>query len=203
MSYISRRQTSEINMETFFQDRTFTPTILGNQQLKFGEYENCTFEQLNLNSHDIGGYIFIDCLFEDCDLSMVKIKATSFQQVKFHGCKMLGLHFDDCNPFLFSPIYESCNLSMSTFNGLNLRKSSFKDCQLQSVDFTEADMQGIKMDTCDLQNAIFEFTNIKEADLTSSFSYKIDPEKNTIKNAKFSWPAAYGLLSKYNVIIDQ
>ena len=91
---------------------------------------------------------------------------------------------------------------MSTFTGLMLKKTRFIDCQIRECDFTDADLKNSVFINCNLAGSTFENTNLDFADLKTSYNYKIDPELNNIKNASFSWPAASGLVSKYNIDID-
>jgi hypothetical protein len=40
---------------------------------------------------------------------------TAFRDIKFKGCKMLGLNFEDCNEFGLSFNFENCSLNHSSF----------------------------------------------------------------------------------------
>ena len=71
-----------------------------------GEYENCLFRNCEFAESDLMNIIFIDCTFEQCNLSMAKIRNTALKTVKFIHCKLLGLNFSDCNPFLLSLYFE-------------------------------------------------------------------------------------------------
>jgi fluoroquinolone resistance protein len=115
---------------------------------------------------------------------------------------MLGLRFENCNPFGLSVSFESCILNHSTFYHLKLKKTSFKSLKLQETDFTGCDLSGSLFDNCDLSKATFEDTNIEKADFRTSFNYSIDPESNRIKKAKFSLSGIPGLLDKHDIEIE-
>lgn len=166
------------------------------------EYENCTFSQCNFSSADLSDQIFIECTFDNCDISMAKLSNTAFRTVKFKACKLLGLHFEDCNKFLLSMEYEGCLLNLSSFYKLPLKNTLFKDCSLHEVDFTESVLTSSKIINCDLAGAIFENTILEKADFRSSFNFSIDPERNRIQKAKFSLTEITGLLDKYNIEIE-
>ena len=83
-----------------------------------------------------------------------------------------------------------------------IKKTTFKNSQLQEVDFTESELSYSVFDYCDLTRATFYNTNIEKADFRTSNNYSIDPENNQIKKARFSLPAAAGLLDKYDIEID-
>jgi uncharacterized protein YjbI with pentapeptide repeats len=114
-------------------------------------------------------------------------------------CKMLGMHFENCNDFLFSVFFENCQLNLSSFYKRNIRKNIFKNVNLHEVDFTETDAAGAVFENCDFNRAVFSNTILEKADFRSSFNYSIDPDLNKIKKAKFSKEGISGLLDKYNI----
>ena len=86
---------------------------------------------------------FIDCSFSGCELSNAKLNDTAFRNIQFAGCKMLGLHFENCNPFLLEMSFEDCNLSHASFYQLTLKNSIINNSILHEADFTEADLDDI------------------------------------------------------------
>ncbi len=133
---------------------------------------------------------------------MAKLVKTSFQDTKFKDCKLLGLHFFDCNSFLFTVDFDNCHLNLASFYKLKLKKIRFKDSSLHEVDFTETDLSNSIFDNCDLSRTIFDSTILERADLRTSFDYSIDPELNRIKKARFSTAGVAGLLDKYDIDIE-
>jgi uncharacterized protein YjbI with pentapeptide repeats len=115
---------------------------------------------------------------------------------------MLGLHFENCNPFLFSISLDNCTLNLSSFYRVKLKNTKFKDCALLEVDFTEADLSNAIFENSDLAGAIFDNTILEKADLRSAFNYAIDPQQNRIKKARFSMAGISGLLYKYDIQIE-
>jgi uncharacterized protein YjbI with pentapeptide repeats len=73
---------------------------------------------------------------------------------------------------------------------------------MEGVDFEEAEMMEVKMLKCELLHANFERTNLENSDLRYATNYRIDPERNNVKGARFSFPEVAGLLDKYNIIIE-
>jgi uncharacterized protein YjbI with pentapeptide repeats len=145
---------------------------------------------------------FADCEFKHCDLSLVKLKNSVLRDVTFTGCKLLGVHFEECNKFGFSAKFERCQVKLSSFYKLSLKEAVFKECDLQEVDFTETNLTAARLEQCDLSRAIFKNTVLEKADLRTSYNYSIDPETNRIKKAKFSFTGIAGLLDKYNIVIE-
>jgi uncharacterized protein YjbI with pentapeptide repeats len=151
---------------------------------------------------DLTKVVFIECTFDGCDLSMTTLNNTSLREIKFKNCKMLGLHFEECNPFLFEVSFSNCQLNLSSFYQRRLKQTVFSNCQLQEVDFAEADLTAAKFDNCDLTYAVFSNTILEKADFTTSHSYILDPETNYLTGARFSLDGLPGLLTKYAIEIE-
>jgi fluoroquinolone resistance protein len=168
--------------------------------LKKGQYENCTFTDCIFNNANLTDIHFTECTFDTCDLS--NANQTAFKDVNFKNCKMLGLRFDACNPFLISFKFDTCLLSFSSFFQLKLKNTLFKDCKLEEVEFAETDLTSAVFKNCDLYRAVFDRTKLDGADFRSSFNFIIDPEKSSIYKAKFSKQTLAGLLMKYKIVIE-
>ena len=186
----------------FIESKTFDKTDFTAVALPQGEYELCTFTECNFSSSDLSGISFTECSFNGCNLSLAKISQAAFKEVTFRECKLLGLHFENCNPFLFAIDFDRCTINLSSFYQLNLKRCRLKKCSMQEVDFTEADLSALVLDQCDLAGAIFENTVLEKTDFRSAYNYTIDPEKNRMKKARFSLPGIAGLLDKYGIVIE-
>lgn len=166
------------------------------------EFEDCTFSRCNFSGSELSFFSFEECEFDDCDFSNARINGSSFKNVKFTNCKMLGLRFDECDDFLFQVDFEHCNLALASFYGVSLKQRSFISCNLRETDFTEAKMQGCSMVSCQTYEAQFERTHLERADLRGADGITLDPENNFIKGARFSRENLEGLLSKYQIVIE-
>jgi fluoroquinolone resistance protein len=86
------------------------------------EYKNCIFRNCNFASASLAGIVFTDCSFTDCNFSMTNVKGTSFKTVEFKNCKLTGLNFSSCNPFLLSMSFAECQLNLTSFYNLRMKK---------------------------------------------------------------------------------
>lgn len=172
------------------------------EPLTSGEYENCAFINCDLSGTDLSEFIFIECMFSETNLSNATLNRTSFREVIFRDCKMMGLRFENCLPFLAPPEFHNCLLRLSSFVEMKMPKVKFCKCDLQEVDFTGADLTGAVFEKCDLTNAVFDDTKLEKADLRKSFNYSIDPDRNRIRKARFSLEGLPGLLGNFDIIID-
>jgi len=169
--------------------------------LERGDYEDCIFSNCNFSNADLSHINFVECELNDCDLSTSKLVNTAFREITFKGCKLLGLHFEHCNDFLFQVRFENCQLDLSTFYQRQLKQTLFKDCSLKETDFTEADLTASVFDNCDLAGAVFENSILEKADLRTAHNFNINPNTNRINKAVFSNNNLSGLLQQYDVVI--
>jgi uncharacterized protein YjbI with pentapeptide repeats len=170
--------------------------------LAVGDYENCAFISCDFSNSDLSDINFLECQFRECNLSLAALTRTSFREAKFINCKLLGLHFNDCNNLIITFEFEGCTLDLSSFYKLKLKNTRFKNSKINDADFTETDLSNSSFDNCDLQKTVFENTNLEGVDFRTAFNYSIDPEANRIKKAKFSVPSITGLLGKYDIEIE-
>jgi uncharacterized protein YjbI with pentapeptide repeats len=85
---------------------------------------------------------------------------------------------------------------------LQLKKQYFRSCKFNEADFTESELTAAVFEDCDLQNALFERSVLEQADFSTARNFKIDPERNRLKKAKFSKDGVVGLLGKYDIVIE-
>jgi len=186
----------------YIADQIFENKDSKTKPLKKGEYENCQFLNCDFSECDLSDFVFTDCEFNFCNLSLVKLIKTTFRDVKFQNCKMLGLHFEDSNEFALSFGFDNCTLDHSSFYKTKIIKTIFKNTRLIEVDFSDCDLTSSSFFNCDLSGAIFDSTNLEKVDFLTSFNYSLDPDKNKLKKTKFSSNGLSGLLNKYDIIIE-
>jgi uncharacterized protein YjbI with pentapeptide repeats len=73
---------------------------------------------------------------------------------------------------------------------------------MKEVNFTGANLTNSVFENCNLDNVAFNDTQLAAVDFTSAYNYKIDPEFNPMKKAKFSTQGISGLLGKYDIKIQ-
>ena len=167
-----------------------------------GEYDSCTFSNCNFATASFQQASFENCKFEDCDLSNIKVVKVNFQNVRFVRCKMLGIAFTTANPFLLELHLDHCTLDYCNFYKLPLKKSKFLQSRLREVDFSQANLSEASFQGSDLLGAVFDQTNLEKADFRDAVNYRIAPELNAIKGARFDLAGLPGLLESYGIKVD-
>ena len=73
---------------------------------------------------------------------------------------------------------------------------------MKEVSFVGSNLTQSVFENCNLENAIFNDTQLAGVNFTSAYNYKIDPEFNPMKKARFSSQGIVGLLDKYDIKIE-
>lgn len=183
-------------------NKTFSRIDFTTNRLPIGEYDQCTFTNCTFAESEISNCVFLECEFISCNLSLTRVKNTAFQDVYFLECKVLGIKFNECNDFLLTLNFKKCQLNVSSFYQLKLIGIEFENCKLTEVDFTESNLTKVIFENCELSNAIFDNTILIKSDFRTAVNFTIDPDKNQLKNAKFSRDNIHGLLIKHQIIIE-
>ena len=183
------------------EDQLFENIDYTIQSFPKADYEYCTFKSCVFENIDLSDTVFLECNFVNCNLSLACITNTTFGNVTFEACKMLGLRFDSCNRNI-QIVFRNCILDYSSFCGMKLKGVLFRDSKLVEVNFTGADLTFASFAGSDLSGTIFNNTVIVSADFSTARNFEIDPEQNKLQKAKFSSSDLIHLLTKYRLEIS-
>ena len=189
-------------LDNYFDSEEYSKIDFSKTKIKKGEYDNCTFIKCNFEGIHASNIQFVECEFIECNFSNAIVKDTAFKDVNFINCKMIGVKFNECDPFLLQFTFSYCQLNFSSFYQLKIPNTKFINCNLQEVDFTETDLSNTFLDSCDLKLAIFERTNLEKTDFRTAFNFNINPENNRLKHARFSKGNLLGLLLEYKIVVE-
>lgn len=184
-----------------FDDVKFENSENFKREYAKGEYDHCTFSNLQLNSIDLSDSRFIDCTFEGCELSNPQLRRTSFQNCKFVNCKMLGWRFNDCDSFRLSFSFANCILDQSTFIDVKMPSTDFGGSSLRECDFENCDFSQSNFQNCNLLGARFLGVNLSRSNFENAQQFILSPSMNTVSKAIFSRHSLGGLLQEFKIEI--
>ena len=165
------------------------------------EYIDCIFRKCDFSYAELYNCRFEDCVFENCNFSMTKMDKTVHNNSKFNHCKLQGIAFEQCSNSMFRVTFESCSLSYTSFNEKKIPKTLFRKSELKAVDFSGCDLSNSKFENCELPDCIFSQTILNGVDFSSATQFRIDPEINRLKGARFDALSLANLLDKYGIVI--
>ncbi|HSD13956.1 MAG TPA: pentapeptide repeat-containing protein [Flavobacterium sp.] len=185
----------------FIYDKEYRNNIFAEYEIKFKEFENCTFNHCDFTLCNFLGTVFIDCTFYHCNFREAKVGHIGMRNAVFNDCDFTSVNFAMTDQILHEFHFNNSLLDYSQFYALKLKRISFTNCSMVSVDFMKTDLTEALFDNCNLRLAVFTDANCEKTDFYSSFDFNIDPEKTKLKKAIFSSEGIKGLLTKYNLVI--
>jgi uncharacterized protein YjbI with pentapeptide repeats len=185
----------------YILDKEFRNFVFDENDIKYKDYENCTFHNCDFRSCLFQTVTFIDCNFQDCNFQDTKINYVSLRGAFFTNCNFTSVNFAMTDQVLYEFNFKDCLLDYAKFYALKLKKMQFTNCSMIAVDFMGSDLTEVLFDNCNLRRAVFIDTIANKADFYTSYDYTIDPEKNKLKKAIFSVDGLKGLLEKYDLVI--
>ena len=165
------------------------------------EFEDAEFTRCLFFGSDAREAKFVDCIFESCTLSSVKIDRAVLQAT-FRNCKIEGINFFTAKREVLSLAFENCLVRYSSFAELKLKETVFKACTMEQVDFADADLTEVEFTDCSFEDCTFCNTNLTKADFRRARGYQIDPRINKVKGARFDVSEVLGLLSAFEIRVD-
>lgn len=181
------------NLE-FINNVDFSQQPLPDTSFEQYKFKNCTFT-------DLSGIDFIDCIFQDCNMSNASVKNCKISDIAFINCKLTGVNFSESKDFAFTAKFESCILDYAIFEQKKLNKTVFNNCRIHGADFTQSDVSKCRLNNCDFMDSVFHNTNLAGVDFSNSKNFTIDPTNNNVKKAKFLSSDLAGLLTRFDIII--
>ncbi|MGF1922755.1 MAG: pentapeptide repeat-containing protein [Bacteroidia bacterium] len=191
----------QVEDSVYYVGKQFERSALPVRGTKETQFEDCTFKNCDLTEFNFTGCDFTNTTFEECNFSMLKLGYIGLDKVDFKGCKMVGADFSNVKDFLFNARFTNCILDYAAFMKKKNRKGFFSSCSLKGADFSETDLTDTQFERCDLTATVFMNTILNGANFATSFNFTIDPERNSLKKAKFSADGLAGLLTKYGIIV--
>ncbi|WP_269225027.1 pentapeptide repeat-containing protein [Flavobacterium eburneipallidum] len=182
--------------------KTFEKVSFIDKKVNNREFEDCVFKNCDFSNSNFSNNTFMDCEFIDCNLSMTQLDGTSLKTVDFKNCKLLGIQFNACADFMFGVSFQDCVLDYSSFSNKKMPKTKFHSCSMKEVSFIGTNLTNSTFENCNLDNAIFNDTQLAGVDFRTATNFKIDPEFNPMRKAKFSTQGIVGLLDKYDIKIE-
>lgn len=185
----------------YITDRTYKDEFFLEADIKFKEFENCTFSYCDFTDCTFQTVTFIDCTFLDCNFKATKINYVSLRGVWFTRCDFTSVNFAMTDQVIFEFHFKDCLLDYAQFYALKLKKIQFINCSMIAVDFMGSDLTEAQFDHCNLRKTVFIDTILHKTDFYTSYGYTMDLEKNKVKKALFSTDGLKGLLEKYDLVI--
>ncbi len=148
---------------------------------------------------------FVDCTFNSCNLSLIKTSQSTFVNIEFIDCKIIGINWEKIKGNMgISLSFENSTLNYSSFVDISFLKSKIKNCEVVEVNFFNTNLAKCDLRRSNFQGTIFSGTNLQEADFREATNYSINILENpkNLKGAKFSSIEVESLLNILEIVIE-
>ncbi len=174
---------------------------LSGQALDRVEVYESTLKRVTLCEATLRRWVFEECRFVDCDLSMAMLDQCVLQSVEFEGCKLVGVDWTRPSKSSLSVSFERCSLRLGNLAGVRLRETKLLECDLRECDFTGADCTGADLRRSNLTGALLGGASLQKADLRETRGLDLDPEMR-FKGARVSTEVALKLAERMGLRLD-
>jgi fluoroquinolone resistance protein len=190
-----------------YSDETFSGLNAAGQTFAGKTFVDCDFQTCVFTESVWQNCAFHDCVFQDCDLSLAQVPMTTFANVEFESCKLIGIDWASAHwpkfgikrPFSF----HQCALNYSFFTGLKLPNLRLTDCVVKEADFTDVDFNGALFTGTDFSGSRFINCDLSKANFNDASNYAIDIKLNRLKKTKFALPEAVSLLKGLDIVLRE
>lgn len=171
--------------EDAFEHETIRAGSLQGMRLVGKEFYRCVFEGVQLQETRWADVRLESCVFRDCDLTRANVAGLHLREVRFEGCKLMGIDWSEAapNPEVH---FEDCNLRYGSFVGLSLRKTTFARCAAPEVNFIDTDLTEADFTGTDLTGSNFRDCTLTKADFRGATGAFLDPSGNRFKATRVS-----------------
>ncbi len=165
------------------------------------EFFNCQFNNCNFERMDFSNYIFDRCIFNGSNLALALVTNAKLMNVTFNDCKVEGVRFDLCDPFILEVYFDRCLLRNCSFSDLNMKKCRFENSHILESDFYKTKLMEASFRGSVLSKTIFAECDLTKADFEDVSDFIINPSINKLKKAVFSSNELAGLLRHLDLVI--
>lgn len=176
LKVIAERLSANMNNKFFFNQEPYkahnSVRIFENfegQNLRQSYFENCIFEDANLNKSGLAGSIFLDCIFNPCFLKDTNLQSCDFRNCSFNNVK---LEYTRMNKSLFyNTVFKDCIFSSASMNDSIFEKCEFINCQwtvsIENAVFKDTLLSNVRFKSMNFEFATFD--NIKAENVKFPF----------------------------------
>ena len=174
-----------------FEHLTFTECI----------FTMCAFDTCTFTACTFRNCRFIDCTAINPVFRFCEMTGSIFEESAFIGVAFDQLANAQGVPPTFDALYD-CHLKYCSFANMNLAKTDFASTAFQECLFETCELTASSFAGCELGGTQFSGCDLRKADFRDASAYAIDLAANRLKGAKFSFPEAVHLRDSLGIIVE-
>lgn len=130
------------------------------------DISGCLFERCRFGALDFKRLSFVDCVFDKCEWSNVRLTDATCQRVQFRNCRMTGLEI--LRGMLMNTVFESCMLDYASFSETRLDRVMFENCRMRESLWGDVKLGKTRFSNADLTRAQWIRTPLAGIDMSHS-----------------------------------
>jgi len=169
-------------------DQRYSGLDLGDISAFQSKWVNCVFDNCDLTLADFSGSEFEKCDFAKCDLTGASFRAARIRETEFVSCKLRRVAFTGCSPLKVVD-FQNCDMRLASFYDATVEQANFIDSNLHGADmrFIEASqvtfngsvLWGVAVNIgCQFWNATFDE---RSAGIFTAMAARIHPDPESAK----------------------
>ncbi|MAD61851.1 MAG: hypothetical protein CMH49_10135 [Myxococcales bacterium] len=189
--------------EWLYETVRLTKLWCENDSLEPVELYDCEIIGARLSKSTLKRWVFENCTFKDSDLSNLNFESCVFDHCHFEACRLIGSQFIQSSDKKQQISFKDCDLSLSNLSQMNLEGVSFSHCNCSDVDFSYSNLTMAQFIETQVHQALFENSNLSEAELSGALGEQFDPSLNQMTNATVTISTAIRLVENLGLKVRQ
>ncbi len=138
-------------------DETYLNLDLGDMSAWASRWINCTFENCDLTLASFGGGTYLEkCTFKNCDLTGAGFSAAQIRECVFTDCNLRRAAFVGCSPITHTTFVD-CNFRQASLFEATVSETVFFNCNLHGADLRFIEQVGVDFTGSNLWGAAIHF----------------------------------------------
>lgn len=129
------------------------------------EFYECKFENVTIHEQ-MKSCLFVDVIFEHCDLSNADFNECVFRRCTFNNCRMTGI--DLTNTSCTDVQLNHCQCTLLNVSASKWNKAIWNHCIFVDGAFNMMKLKDVFVDTCNFSGCEIQDTSLSDIDLSTS-----------------------------------
>ena len=147
------------------------------------KFSGCSFESV-VFAGSMRGTMFMDAVFDNCDLSNADFRECVCRRAIFRKCRMTGTDFS-CST-LQDVQFLGCKADYVNFNASSFKYICLKDNLFMNGSFSGCKVKDMEIHACDFSNADLFQTSLQDLDFSDSIIDGFTVDTEHLKGACFN-----------------
>ena len=186
-----------IEEDRSIENMSFELDVLENMAGKMLDFVGCVFNKVQFSDLNLQRVHFLNCRFDQCDLSGLPFRDGTLNRVEFVGCRGTGCAFDRMK--IKDVLFQECQMNYLTLAACRMERTEFIGCDLTHAMLFESEQKDTTFEQCRLISAEVQSTSLRNIDLSSCELDGIGIQPESLRGATISLMQAPLIMNIFGV----